>query len=157
LSTKTLKEADAANELLQSDVDNWQQQAHALTEDAAWQSVDLKFPPQLDASKQQLLGVWEAFKGALLQAKAAKDDANQPLPSVPVWAEELRVARSGQASPAQQAESNEGRAVQAEVALLPTRKRPIKLTPSLPKRQRSATPKWIRLSARPCVKLPIRS
>mgnify|MGYP000101808481 CR=1 FL=1 len=114
LSTKTLKEADAANELLQSDVANWQQQAHALTEDAAWQSVDLKFPPQLDASKQQLLGVWEAFEGALLQAKAAKDDASQPLPSVPVWAEELRVARGGQASPAQQAESNEGRAVQAE-------------------------------------------
>ncbi len=114
LSTKTLKEADAANELLLSDVANWQQQAHALTEDAAWQSVDLKFPPQLDASKQQLLGVWEAFEGALLQAKAAKDDASQPLPSVPVWAEELRVARGGQASPAQQAESNEGRAVQAE-------------------------------------------
>ena len=107
LSTKTLKEADAANELLQSDVANWQQQAHALTEDAAWQSVDLKFPPQL-------LGVWEACAGALLQAKAAKDDANQPLPSVPVWAEELRVARGGQAAPAQQAESNEGRTVQAE-------------------------------------------
>jgi ATP-dependent RNA helicase SUPV3L1/SUV3 len=42
LSTKSLKEADAANELLQADVANWQQQAHALTEDAAWESVDLK-------------------------------------------------------------------------------------------------------------------
>ena len=115
LSTKTLKEADAANELLQSDVANWQQQAHALKEDAAWQSVDLKFPPQLDASQQQLLGVWQAFEGALLQAKAAKDDASQPLPSVPVWAEELRVARGGQALPAQQTESNEARDVQAEV------------------------------------------
>ncbi|MEY3887561.1 MAG: hypothetical protein RL650_1653 [Pseudomonadota bacterium] len=96
LSTKSLKEADAVNEVLQSDVANWQQQAHALTEDAAWQSVDLKFPPQLDASRHQLNSVWEAFEAALFQGKAARDDANAPLPSVPVWAEEIRVARGGQ-------------------------------------------------------------
>ncbi len=96
LSTKSLKEADAVNEVLQSDVANWQQQAHALTEDAAWQSVDLKFPPQLDASRHQLNSVWEAFEAALLQGKAARDDANAPLPSVPVWAEEIRLARGGQ-------------------------------------------------------------
>jgi len=99
LSTKSLKEADAANELLQSDVANWQQQAHALTEDAAWQSVDLKYPPQLDGSRLQLLSVWEAFEGALFQAKAAREDAHQALPSVPVWAEELRVARGGHSAP----------------------------------------------------------
>jgi ATP-dependent RNA helicase SUPV3L1/SUV3 len=96
LSTKSLKEADAANEVLQADVANWQQQANALTEDAAWQSVDLKFPPQLEASRHQLSSVWEAFEGALFQGKAARDDANEPLPSVPVWAEEIRVARGGQ-------------------------------------------------------------
>ena len=99
LSTKSLKEADAANELLQSDVANWQQQAHALTEDAAWQSVDLKYPPQLDGSRMQLLSVWEAFEGALFQAKAAREDAHEALPSVPVWAEELRIARGGQSAP----------------------------------------------------------
>ena len=96
LSTKSLKEADAANEVLQADVSQWLQQAHALTEDAAWQSVDLKFPPQLDASRHQLSSVWEAFEGALSQAKAARDDVAQALPSVPVWAEEIRVARGGQ-------------------------------------------------------------
>ena len=98
LSTKSLKEADAANEALQSDVAHWQQQAHALTEDAAWHSVDLKFPPQLDASRHQLSSVWEAFEAALFQAKTARDDANEALPSVPVWAEEIRVARGGQPS-----------------------------------------------------------
>jgi len=114
LSTKSLKEADAANELLQSDVANWQQQANALTEDAGWQSVDLKFPPQLDASRQQLLSVWEAFEGALFQAKTARDDVNEALPSVPVWAEELRVARGGQASTGHQAETGSAHVVTAE-------------------------------------------
>ena len=99
LSTKSLKEADAANELLQSDVANWQQQAHALTEDVAWQSFDLKYQPQLDGSRMQLLSVWEAFEGALFQAKAAREDAHEALPSVPVWAEELRIARGGQSAP----------------------------------------------------------
>ena len=98
LSTKSLKEAGAANELLQSDVAHWHQQAHAITEDPSWQSVDLKFPPQLDASRHQLSSVWEAFEAALFQAKAARDDANEALPPVPVWAEEIRLARGGQAS-----------------------------------------------------------
>ena len=98
LSTKSLKEAGAANELLQSDVAHWHQQAHAITEDPSWHSVDLKFPPQLDASRHQLSSVWEAFKAALFQAKAARDDANEALPPVPVWAEEIRVSRGGQAS-----------------------------------------------------------
>jgi len=115
LSTKSLKEADAANELLQADVANWQQQAHALTEDAAWESVDLKFPPQLAASRQQLLSVWEAFEGALFQAKSAREDVNEPLPSVPVWAEELRIARGGHTAPVPQSESNETRAAVASV------------------------------------------
>jgi len=114
LSTKSLKEADAANELLQSDVANWQHQAQALTENSAWQSVDLKFPPQLDASRQQLLSVWEAFEGALLQAKTARDDASQALPSVPVWAEELRIARGGQASHAPQTTLNAAQDGQAD-------------------------------------------
>jgi hypothetical protein len=97
LSTKSLKEADAANELLQSDVAQWQQQAHVIKEDASWHSVDLKFPPQLDASRHQLSSVWEAFEAALFQAKSARDDANETLPPVPVWAEEIRLARGAQA------------------------------------------------------------
>ncbi|MSP35770.1 MAG: DUF349 domain-containing protein [Limnohabitans sp.] len=95
LSTKSLKEAGAANELLQSDVAHWHHQAHAITEDASWHSVDLKFPPQLDASRHQLSSVWEAFEAALFQAKSARDDSNEALPPVPVWAEEIRLARGG--------------------------------------------------------------
>ena len=103
LSTKSLKEAAAANELLQSDVAHWHQQAHSLTEDASWHSVDLKFPPQLDASRHQLSSVWEAFEAALFQAKSAREDANETLPSVPVWAEEIRLARGGQSASFQSA------------------------------------------------------
>ena len=95
LSTKSLKEADLANDMLQADVAHWQQQAQSLTGNPNWQSVDLKYPPQLETSRQQLLSVWEAFEGALFQAKSARDDANEPLPPVPVWAEEIRLARGG--------------------------------------------------------------
>ena len=116
LSTKSLKEADAANEVLQADVAHWQQQAHALTEDATWQSVDLKFPPQLEASRHQLSSVWEAFEAALFQGKAARDDANEALPSVPVWAEEIRVARGGQPTAAPAAASDAAGAGAAEIA-----------------------------------------
>ena len=106
LSTKSLKEADAANELLQSDVAHWQQQAHALTEDPSWHSVDLKFPPQLEASRHQLSSVWEAFEAALFQAKASRNDTNEPMPSVPVWAEEIRVARGGHIGQNDHAQAN---------------------------------------------------
>ncbi len=120
LSTKSLKEAAAANDLLQSDVAHWHQQAHALTEDASWHSVDLKFPPQLDASRHQLSSVWEAFEAALFQAKSAREDANESLPSVPVWAEEIRLARGGQSAPFQiqseQAVANTGQTAVSQVA-----------------------------------------
>jgi ATP-dependent RNA helicase SUPV3L1/SUV3 len=121
LSTKSLKEADAANEVLQADVAHWQQQAHALTEDAAWQSVDLKFPPQLAASRHQLSSVWEAFEAALFQGKAARDDANEALPSVPVWAEEIRVARGGQPAAATvAADASNSNAIAAEAGTADT-------------------------------------
>ncbi|HEY5580912.1 MAG TPA: DUF349 domain-containing protein, partial [Rhodoferax sp.] len=67
--------------------------ALALSGDANWPSVDTKFPPLLDASRAQLLLVWDAFKSALAQAVAAASDPAAALPPVPVWADELRVAR----------------------------------------------------------------
>ncbi|MES2976168.1 MAG: DUF349 domain-containing protein [Pseudomonadota bacterium] len=93
LSTKPWRDAQAAWDLLRGDVANWQAQADALAVDANWPSVDAKFPPLLEASKAQLLVVWDAFQGALSLAVAAADDAAAPLPPVPVWADELRVAR----------------------------------------------------------------
>ena len=93
LSTKPWRDAQAVLEGLHTDVDHWQDQATALQSDANWTSVDAKFPPLLDASRAQLLVVWDAFKAALGQAVSAAADAAAPLPPVPVWADELRVVR----------------------------------------------------------------
>ncbi len=93
LSTKSWRDAQAVLEPLNADVDHWQAQAASLLGDADWPSVEAKFPPLLEASRTQLLVVWDAFKGALAQAVVAADDAAAALPSVPVWADELRLAR----------------------------------------------------------------
>jgi ATP-dependent RNA helicase SUPV3L1/SUV3 len=93
LSTKSWREAQAGIEALRADVAQWQQQAGGLTEDAQWPSVEVKFPPMLDASRQQLQLVWDAFEAALAQAVAADANPQAPLPAVPVWADELRLAR----------------------------------------------------------------
>ncbi len=100
LSTKSWRDAQTAAESLRNDVPAWQAQADALQADANWASLDGKFPSLLDASRAQLQVVWDAFQSALGQAAAAADDAAAPLPPVPVWADELRVARGGQAEAA---------------------------------------------------------
>ena len=103
LSTKPWRDAQAALELLRADVARWQEQAQELTGDASWASVEARFPPLLDASRTQLLVVWEAFQPAVAQAAAAAEDAAAPLPPVPVWADELRAARGVPAEAAPQA------------------------------------------------------
>ncbi len=100
LSTKPWRDAQTAWDGLRADIGLWQTQADALLADADWPGVDPKFPPLLDASRAQLLAVWEAFQGALSQAVAAAGDATAALPPVPVWADELRVARGQAAAPA---------------------------------------------------------
>lgn len=93
LSTKPWRDAQAASDTLQTDVEHWQTQAAQLVANSNWASVDLKFAPLLDASKAQLLVVWEAFQGALSLAVAAAQDPAAPYPPVPVWADEIRGAR----------------------------------------------------------------
>ncbi len=93
LSMKPWRDAQTVWEALRVDVGHWQDQANALQVDANWGSVDAKFPPLLDASRAQLLVVWDAFQAALAQAVAASDDVAAPLPPVPQWANELRAAR----------------------------------------------------------------
>ena len=99
LSIKPWRDAQSALETLRTDVAHWQTQADEITHDLNWPSVDVKFPPLLDASRGQLLAVWDAFQGAIAIAVKAADDAAAPLPAVPMWADELRSAR-GVASPA---------------------------------------------------------
>jgi ATP-dependent RNA helicase SUPV3L1/SUV3 len=93
LSTKSYKDAINVLPALQTDVQHWQDQAQALVVDANWASVDVKFAPQLEASKAQLLVVWDAFQAALKMTEVAAADASAPLPPVPVWADELRMLR----------------------------------------------------------------
>ncbi len=100
LSTKSWCDAQALLDALRLDVEHWQAQAAGLLSDANWPSVDVKFPPLLDASQGQLLVVWAAFRDALAQAVQAAADASAALPPVPVWAEELRLARGVSSEPA---------------------------------------------------------
>ena len=93
LSTKSWRDAEAAQEGLRNDVAHWQSQATELTNDASWSSVNDRFPPQLEASRAQLLVVWDAFKSALAVTQTAAADEAAALPPVPVWADEIRVAR----------------------------------------------------------------
>ncbi len=93
LSIKPWRDAQTALDALQADVAHWQSQANDIALDANWTSVNAKFPPLLDASRGQLLAVWEAFQGAIAVAVKAFDDSAAPLPAVPVWANELRAAR----------------------------------------------------------------
>lgn len=93
LSTKSWQDAQSALDALRVDVDQWQAQAAQLVADTSWPSVDAKFPPLLDASRGQLLVVWDAFQAALALTVVAAQDAAAPLPPVPMWANELRTAR----------------------------------------------------------------
>lgn len=93
LSTKSWRDAQQQSPSLKADVAQWQQQSQTLAADAQWPSVEAKFPPMLDASRAQLQMVWDAFEAALAQTVAADADVTAPLPAVPVWADELRVAR----------------------------------------------------------------
>lgn len=99
LSTKSWAEAQAARELLRNDVADWLGRAAAFEQEPEWGSVEPRFPNQLQASKVQLQMVWEAFQEALDLAVAASQNPAVPLPAVPVWAEELRLAR-GEPAPA---------------------------------------------------------
>jgi hypothetical protein len=93
LSTKPMAEAQTSLAGLQADVDQWQTQAQQLTTNAVWPSVDLKFPAQLDTALSQLQAVWQGFSAALALAQQAQADASAALPSVPVWADEIRRLR----------------------------------------------------------------
>jgi len=93
LSTKSWLDAQAAAASLAADVAAWQAEAAVLPQEAQWSSIDLRFAPQLEASRAQLTLVWEAFSAALAQAHTAATDPAAPLPQVPVWADELRQAR----------------------------------------------------------------
>lgn len=116
LSTKPWKEAQASAPSLSADVSHWQEQVAGLTEDPQWSSVEAKFPTMLDASRSQLQLVWEAFAAALDQTVAADADPQAPLPAVPVWADELRLARGQDVSVAAEKNNQNTQAAQEKRA-----------------------------------------
>jgi ribonuclease HI len=93
LSTKPWQDALAQREALQADLDRWVAQAQALSADTQWPSVDAKFASALQTSTQQVQAVWTAFGEALTLTEAAAADAAAPLPAVPAWSDQIRVAR----------------------------------------------------------------
>lgn len=93
LSTKPWKEAEQALDSLQSDVTQWRQQALELRSATGWASVQERLVVSLNNSEEQLVVVWQAFLDALAATKLAAQDSSVALPSVPVWADEIRVAR----------------------------------------------------------------
>ena len=93
LSTKPWQDALAQREALQADLDRWVGQAQALAADAQWPSVDAKFASALQTSTQQVQAVWTAFCEALTLTEAAAADVAAPLPAVPAWSDQIRVAR----------------------------------------------------------------
>ena len=93
LSTKPWQDALAQRDALQADLDRWVSQAQALSADTQWPSVDAKFAPALQTSTQQVQAVWTAFGEALTLTEAAAADAAAPLPAVPAWSDQIRVAR----------------------------------------------------------------
>ena len=93
LSTKSWRDAQASSAALQADIPDWEVHAQALLSDPNWASVDVRFPPLLDASRSQLHAVWDAFRIDVGVAEAAAVDPAAPLPPVPVWADELRQGR----------------------------------------------------------------
>ena len=93
LSTKPWQDAMAQRDALQADLDRWVAQANTLSTDAQWSSVDAKFASALQTSTQQVQAVWTAFGEALTLTEAAAADAAAPLPAVPAWSDQIRVAR----------------------------------------------------------------
>lgn len=122
LSTKPWRDAQATRESLSADVAAWLAQCETLQTDMHWNSLEPRLHSQLDASRQQLSVVWEAFSAALAQAVAADADAHAALPAVPVWADELRSARGEAApapAPAVDTEAQQARRAEAAAALAP--------------------------------------
>jgi hypothetical protein len=93
LSTKPWQDALAQREALNADLDRWVAQAQALSTDAQWSSVDAKFASALQTSTQQVQAVWTAFCEALNLTQVAASDVAAPLPAVPAWSDQIRVAR----------------------------------------------------------------
>ncbi|MBQ9578220.1 MAG: DUF349 domain-containing protein, partial [Ottowia sp.] len=116
LSTRSWRDAQAQQATLQSDVEGCSAAVQQLAANEHYGSVDARYITPMDNAHAKLLAVWEAFSAALAQAVAADADAAAPLPSVPVWADELRAARAPADAPAAEATAAPSAPVDPEAA-----------------------------------------
>jgi hypothetical protein len=124
LSTKPMAEAQAGLGGVEADVSQWQAQAGQLGTNPVWPSVDLKFPAQLEAAQSQLNAVWQGFSAALEIAQQAQADATAALPSVPVWADEIRRLRGEVVAEVQSAAAAAAGAANSDAAKEPKPAKP---------------------------------
>ncbi|TSE25561.1 DUF349 domain-containing protein [Tepidimonas aquatica] len=122
LSTRPIADAEAAHEALARDVAQWRERAEALVAAPAWGDLEPRHAAQLQATREQVQAVWQAFDAALAQACRARDDAQAALPGVPLWDDEIRTLRGQEVAAAPEAAADAPKAVQAvaQAALLPT-------------------------------------
>ena len=93
LSTKPLSEVLAQRETLVRDAGDWKSKSQELMARLEWKDIDAKLPPQLQTAENQLSAIWGAFSSVMDIAETAKADSDAPLPSIPVWADEIRTVR----------------------------------------------------------------
>jgi ATP-dependent RNA helicase SUPV3L1/SUV3 len=105
LSTKPLGEVLAQKDTLIRDHDEWLAKSKSFTELPQWQDIDAKLPLQLQAAQAQLTAIWGAFVAVLDTATAALTDGDAQLPSIPVWADEIRAQRGAAVPAAKSAEA----------------------------------------------------
>jgi ATP-dependent RNA helicase SUPV3L1/SUV3 len=105
LSTKPLGEVLAQKDTLIRDHDEWLAKSKSFAELPEWHDVDAKLPPQLHAAQAQLTAIWGAFVAVLDTATAALTDGDAQLPSIPVWADEIRAQRGSALPVAKSAET----------------------------------------------------
>lgn len=98
LSTKPLAEVLAQRETLVRDASDWKSKSQKLMVRPEWKDIDAKLPSQLQTAENQLYAIWGAFLSVMDIAEAAKVDGDAPLPSIPVWADEIRTARGSELS-----------------------------------------------------------
>ncbi len=101
LSAREWVHAQAGLAAVKEDVAQAVKALDQLVHHADWPHVDLRFPPQVEQSRQLLWAAWQAFDEAGHIAHTAEQDPQAPLPAVPAWAESIERLRNPSAAAAQ--------------------------------------------------------
>ena len=98
LSAREWPHAQASLGAVKEDVEQGISALDRLVQHPDWPHVDLRFPSQIEQSRQLLWAAWQAFDAAGQVASLAAQDPQAPLPGVPAWAESILRMRQPQAA-----------------------------------------------------------